>query len=347
MLGGCPGWVQHRAVMGGRTIAAIAAWYIHFGVTRGLSFEELLAVSELSPDDFADLDRMIPDVALMRLWPFLADRLPGVVVPLELAKSFDSSKLGIAGRILLASENARHSLTQNSRFQKLVDSTIEVSLVEDGGLAVYTLRHRDDVHALGLPIELMMAMSVLVASAGLGERMPLEAVTFSHAPRYPVSAYEQFFGTEVSFSAKADSLRVAAHHLDRPFATLDPQLSRYLEAQAGQMVASLPPSAPPFVAEVTKVVVQELPRGPIDQASVARKLAVSTRTLQRRLAEANTSFQDVLEEVRHAVAEQLLRDRQNTIIDVAFSLGYSDAPSFYRAFKRWTQKTPQQWRAAQ
>jgi AraC-like DNA-binding protein len=71
---------------------------------------------------------------------------------------------------------------------------------------------------------------------------------------------------------------------------------------------------------------------------------MSPRTLQRRLEELGRTYQDVVEEVRAAMAQALLRDRARSIVDVAFELGYADLKGFYRAFRRWTDATPAQWR---
>ena len=82
-------------------------------------------------------------------------------------------------------------------------------------------------------------------------------------------------------------------------------------------------------------------------ARVARRVAMSTRTVQRRLEEAGTSYQDVVDELRAGMARSLLRDRARSIVDVAFELGYADLKGFYRAFRRWTGTTPADWRAHQ
>jgi AraC-like DNA-binding protein len=72
---------------------------------------------------------------------------------------------------------------------------------------------------------------------------------------------------------------------------------------------------------------------------IARELNVSPRTLRRKLSESNTSFRELVDDVRRLIAEDLL-ERGNTITEVAYRMGYADAPSFTRAFKRWTGHTP-------
>jgi len=98
------------------------------------------------------------------------------------------------------------------------------------------------------------------------------------------------------------------------------------------------------VPQVRAAILDELAASGAELARVAKRLAMSTRTLQRRLDEAGTSYQDLVDEVRSVLARSLLRDRARSIIEVAFELGYADLKGFYRAFRRWTDATPAEWR---
>ena len=79
-------------------------------------------------------------------------------------------------------------------------------------------------------------------------------------------------------------------------------------------------------------------------ADVAQSLAMHRRTLQRRLRAEGTTFQQVLDRVRFAVAKDLLEDSTAAVIDISAALGYADDVSFIRAFRRWTSTTPGTWR---
>jgi len=79
---------------------------------------------------------------------------------------------------------------------------------------------------------------------------------------------------------------------------------------------------------------------------VAERLETSGRTLQRRLTEAKTSFQDQLDDVRHVAARRLLEHTELEPIDIAFLLGFAEPNSFVRAFRSWERTTPLRWREA-
>ncbi|MFC3961398.1 AraC family transcriptional regulator [Nocardia jiangsuensis] len=86
------------------------------------------------------------------------------------------------------------------------------------------------------------------------------------------------------------------------------------------------------------------PSGPPTLDAVAAELAMSTRTLRRRLAEAGTSYRGLLDEVRRTLAEELLAATPMSVDDVALRLGYAEATPFIHAFKRWTGTTPAAYR---
>ncbi|NMO23072.1 helix-turn-helix transcriptional regulator, partial [Pyxidicoccus fallax] len=111
--------------------------------------------------------------------------------------------------------------------------------------------------------------------------------------------------------------------------------------------APTPAAGPPvagFVQRVRDAIRASLREGPPQVGEVAQQLHVSLRTLQRRLAEHGTAFQDEVDAVRRELAFQYLKDPHLGVSEVAFLLGYSELSTFDRAFKRWTGLTPRVWR---
>jgi AraC-like DNA-binding protein len=102
--------------------------------------------------------------------------------------------------------------------------------------------------------------------------------------------------------------------------------------------------APDFEGSLRQVVTSLLPSGYPDLHLVAEVAGTSARTAQRRLAEAGTSYARIVDEARFALAQRLLADPDQKVIDVALELGYSDPAHFTRAFRRWTGTTPRAFR---
>ena len=104
--------------------------------------------------------------------------------------------------------------------------------------------------------------------------------------------------------------------------------------------------AGPFSGRVRRLMVEHLGGTTLTPAMVARALAVSGRTLSRRLAEEGTSFRGILDDVRREFACALLQDRSLSVGDIAFFLHYSEPAAFHRAFRRWTGQAPGDFRGA-
>jgi AraC-like DNA-binding protein len=77
---------------------------------------------------------------------------------------------------------------------------------------------------------------------------------------------------------------------------------------------------------------------------VARRLAISTRTLERRLNEHGVVYRQLVDDTRRVFAVDYLKDRDQSLIEIAFLLGYSEVSAFHRAFRRWTGSTPAKYR---
>jgi AraC-like DNA-binding protein len=94
------------------------------------------------------------------------------------------------------------------------------------------------------------------------------------------------------------------------------------------------------------MLVEDLGQTTLTADAVAKALAMSRRTLTRRLGEEDTSFRAILDDVRAELSRALLQDRSLSIADVAFFLQYSEPAAFHRSFRRWTGQTPQNYRGS-
>jgi AraC-like DNA-binding protein len=103
----------------------------------------------------------------------------------------------------------------------------------------------------------------------------------------------------------------------------------------------------PLKVQVENAIAALLPHGPVRHDVVAAELAMSPRTLTRRLAAEGSSFAGILKEVRVALAKRYIADRTLPISQIAWLLGYSEVSAFTRAFHHWTGQVPSEARAQQ
>lgn len=162
-------------------------------------------------------------------------------------------------------------------------------------------------------------------------------------PRAP-AAFEAYFGIPVTLGERYEIVFVA-EDAKRPFLTTNASMWAFLELVLHRRLADLDERTP-MSERVSAALHELLPSGRGQIGDLARALGVSTRTVQRRLGEENTTFRDVLDETRSRLAQHYLQQTQLTIAEVAFLIGYDDPNSFYPAFRSWTGLTPQAARAA-
>jgi AraC-like DNA-binding protein len=170
-------------------------------------------------------------------------------------------------------------------------------------------------------------------------------VDLPHPPPPYEKVLRDFVAAPVRFGAPQCAVALAPADLALPARAPDPALAVWLRAQAEATLSKLSPALPASDA-VARRLVESLPRGEGTQQAIASALGLGERTLQRRLAGEGTTFAALLERSRRELAEGFLRDQRLTASEVAFLLGYADPSTFFRAFKRWTGRTPQQFRAS-
>ena len=100
-----------------------------------------------------------------------------------------------------------------------------------------------------------------------------------------------------------------------------------------------------MVERVRSTLLESLPAGAISMQEISRKLGVSTRTLQRKLQDEGTTFQQTLDTLRDSLARHYLRNTAMSSAEISFLLGFEDSNSFARAFQSWAGSTPRKVRA--
>ena len=116
-------------------------------------------------------------------------------------------------------------------------------------------------------------------------------------------------------------------------------MQRYFQGIMDEM-----PEDPGVLPSVRKAIAESMRDGDPNLTQIAKKMAMSPRTLQRQMKEHATNFKNVMDDTRRRFAVSYLKDRRNTLAEIAFLLGYSESAAFTRAFKRWTGFTPQAYR---
>jgi AraC-like DNA-binding protein len=172
-------------------------------------------------------------------------------------------------------------------------------------------------------------------------------VHFQHAAPADTSIYTRVFTERatVRFAQPVAGFVLPIEVLALPVPTADPKLHAVMRNVAERLLAELP-KADSFTARVRSLLMDGFARGKDGANDVASALKVSTNTLGRRLDEEGTSFKALREDLRRSLSLRYLSETDLALSEIAFLLGFSQAAAFHRAFKRWTDQTPLEYRSA-
>jgi AraC-like DNA-binding protein len=189
---------------------------------------------------------------------------------------------------------------------------------------------------------LASAFNVLRALCGPGWNAT--EVRFSHRKPEDLRPFREFFHCPLLFDDEQNAVVFHSSWLQHRLPEDDPDLHRLLQDHVQALETRLGDDFPEQVRSLLRTALLT------DHASaeqIAALLAMHSRTLHRRLAASGTSFRELVDEVRFAIARQMLADTDADVTHVASVLNYADSSAFARAFRRWSGTTPAAWRHEQ
>lgn len=263
---------------------------------------------------------------------------------LSLAAAVPKGAYGVAEFLILSAPKLRQAFANLVRFNALLSRGLRFAFEETAEVGRLTTRlpfpgATLGVHAGEFSLG-MFALPLRTLCPGAG----ITRAWFAHERPSDVAPVERFFGTsDLEWGLPTSGYEVPRAQLDFDVKSGDPALHRFLEETAVKALAARPRSTE-LTESLRHHLTQALEQGEPNIERLAVRLHLSARTLQRRLADLQTSFQEVLDGVRYDLARGYLKDTSLDVSQVAYLLGYSDLRAFNRAFKRWTGKAPTAWR---
>jgi AraC-like DNA-binding protein len=244
---------------------------------------------------------------------------------------------------------ARYQPTLGGALKRIVSL---VPLVSDA--ATLSLEHSSEKATLVLEprsvpldpasVEFQLAYFVLAGRrfTGVLDLCPIET-RFRHPAPKDTSHHERLFGSRPLFGAADDALVLSSTSLQYPLKLADTHLARLLDQAAEHLLAQIGRRGT-FADEVRRLITRHLPNDGAPVTAIAEALGITPRTLHRRLADEQTTFRDLADDVRKGLALAYLENRELSVSEVTYLLGFSGVQAFHRAFKRWMQMTPGEYR---
>jgi|TARA_B100001063_G_scaffold76361_1_gene70592 AraC-like DNA-binding protein len=312
---------------------------LELGLDIPLIFERCGVKDEL----LEDRNARTPHDAQNLFWQVLEDVSGDPDIGLHIAEKMPVYKGQVLQYLFLSSQTFGDGLTRALNYQRLLsDATLATFEMIDGeasiqisssSMTVIDLRHLSEAVAYGL---------VKFFSYVTDGEFTLNRIHFSHSQRGDDSEHKRLYGCDVVFGQPDNRLFFNAEILEIPSLHAEPELLQLHEKLASEHVAKL--ERQDVVARVNRIIGEILETGQINLEQVAAKLEIKPRTLRTRLAEANTNFNQLLADFRCNLAKRLLANTSESIDEIVYLTGFSEPSTFYRAFKRWTDVTPIEYR---
>ena len=311
----------------------------------GIDSKPIFQRAGLDPAKLEDPDARYPVEGMARLWRLATQVAGDPYFGLKAASFWHPTTLNALGYSWMASDSLRDAIERMSRYSRLVTTAADFSLEEyDDSFAFRSRPLIARSHVSNQAIDAALATVVRMCRLSYGDDFnPLRVVTMRPEFDDPVP-YQAYFRAPIEYSAAENVLYFSKDELESHLPTANPRLARVNDQVITEYLAHFDKGS--VAMRVRAKLTELLPAGNVSQQDVADGLHMSLRTLQRKLVDEDTSYKEILDETRRELANQYLRQGCLSVSEVTYLLGFSEPSNFARAFKRWTGRSPTEFRAA-
>lgn len=309
---------------------------------RGVRTANVLRKVGVSRELLETPDARVSAPAAMAIWQALRERTGDPALQLFAPASLPFGAYRVIDYLVAASATVGDGVRRFARFFGIISETVSLNIEDRKGEHRLWLATAGSQQVPSVYVDYVFSALVTRIRMRIRPELQVHSVELRQTRPEDPEPYERVFRAPVRFGAAADCLCFRDDEWRAPTAMADEALARLLEDHA-RMIAPRGESPVGFRADVLKALTTALPEGG-SAAAVARVLHVSVRTLQRKLVSEGTTFREILEAAKGKLAQAYLADPKVSVGEVAALLGFSDASSFNRAFRRWTGHTPGRWR---
>jgi AraC-like DNA-binding protein len=312
--------------------------------SAGANPDQVLRALELDRAVLSNAEGFIPCSTFARLLEEAARATGDSCFGLHFGERFNLKNIGPLTYVVLNSPTIAVADGHVARYLKLYNQAAKVffTVEEQRAYLQYVLQDLG-IDAPRQENEYSMVIRLNTIRMMVGSQWaPLE-VRFAHLAPEQTSEHLRIFGAPVLFGYSTNAFVIDREFLERQIPAADPRLYQIMRRYLEQVLEEIP-QEDGVLASVRRAVAESMREGDPTLTRVAKKMAMSPRTLQRQLKEQGMEFKQLVADTRRRFALSYLGNRSHTLTEIAFLLGYSEVSAFNRAFKRWTGSTPLAYR---
>ena len=309
--------------------------------THNVTIAPLLQLAGLSAHDFDVRQQRISAASQGKFLEYAAEALDDRTFGLHLAKQANPREAGLLYYVTSAASNIGEALALFARYSRIADEAVCIrhARAREGLVA--------EISFIGLPrhtakqvTEFGVGVTIKALREIAGRKIRPTHLSFVHARNSDLREFEAFFGCPVEFGASGDQVAFSNETLALPLVTEDPHLLGTLRPICDEAAKERRTTTGSLRAAVENEAQKLLPHGKAKRHRVAKTLGHSERTLTRRLADENTTYEEVVDQLRRSLALQYVKEPSLSVSQIAWLLGYEGSSSFNHAFVRWTGRSP-------
>ncbi len=309
----------------------------------------------MSPADFQDLPvpleamgdvQAVPADHFFELHEQL-DRALGPGFSVRVGQQMKMDDYGVLGLSWKTCSKAGEIFERCERYFHLLSNTYVFKVEKEGEVSkVYLFR---DAYRRGVELsnEATFSATVVVLQAMTQTGMAPLSLSFKHGAPKDLSSYHQAFQCPILFDQAHNFIAYRTAELETRTAKADSSINKFLLERVEEETRGIEISSLKIAADVEKLIRDALPSGIPGIAQIGAHMGMSSRTLTRRLSESGLTFRDLVRQTQEKISKDLLRNSSSTIGEIAFQTGFSEQSAFSRAFKRWTGRSPLEYRHPQ
>jgi AraC-like DNA-binding protein len=325
--------------------AASFVWAIVEAVERaGVAREALFAGTNIDPARLGQVHERFNLDEFATIQTRALDLTRDEALGLHIAEQVQEASFDLVAHLVAHSPTLREALNQCLQFQRLAIEDAQLIMREKGSIVTVeyqfarSTERSDRMHAEFIVAGLARLLRTVRGPAGVAH-----AALFEHARPAHHREYTRIFGGAEKFEQAMTAIMFDHGLLDHRQSYHNPELYSVLRAEAERALERVTEGLS-AADQLRRYLLARPPSRIPDPSTAARDLGMSERSLRRRLAAESTSYRDLVRAILEMHADHMLRDPKRSIQETAHALGFADAATFHRAFKRWTGRTPKEYR---
>jgi AraC-like DNA-binding protein len=288
----------------------------------------------LDPQKMHEARERYSTKSLQNLWRLAVDATNDSSFGLNVAKHWHPTTFCALGYAWLASRNLKDAMERAVRYSRAVSDVVELSLQKVGGAYKLSIEYLE----LGLDpvpesVDAAIAAIVIMTREAYCEEINPVLVMLPREKPDSGREFSEFFHSPIEYEAQECSLLFNEEEIEEPLPTANVELALMTDKVIEDYLAGLDQNV--FTMQVKSKLIERLPNGIATEQNIANALNVSPGVLKNKLEAEGSTFKEILEDTRHELASEYIKEGKFSLEEIAFLLGFSEAGQLKSALEKW------------